>query len=117
MKINIKIKNGQAICEIKLIESTPIYKHPGNTGRLIDYGNFEKIKLEQVQQKVQEALGSKSSVDSCESGPPVLHNKDNTNRSATWVFKIKSLTSGRKSGNVVRKQSSSVNKKTTKSNK
>jgi len=113
MKINIKIKNDQIICEVELVESTPLYKHPGNTGRLIDYENFEKIKLAQVQERAQESLGSKGIIESCESGPWMIHNKDNSNRSATWVFKIKSLTSNKKSGNVTKQASSTKRKKTT----
>tara|TARA_R110000824_G_scaffold185997_12_gene367117 strand:- start:1394 stop:1768 length:375 start_codon:yes stop_codon:yes gene_type:complete len=116
MEIDVKIDKAglTATVNVKLINSTPIYEHH-RTGRIIDYKNGELIKEGEIRHLVEKECPSGYVLGTKISGPSRADNLDNNNRTAIWVFGIKSLTKEPKSGKVNKTAPKTTKKKTKKS--
>lgn len=116
MKVDIKIKDNKAICKVVLEPSRVIYQE-GNRGPILDYENLTVVKLWRLQEQVQSEIGNKYIIESLESGPAKIHNKDNSDRSGTWIFNIKPLTTPKKTSTIKKDVSKTRTKTRKKSSK
>jgi len=109
--VNIDKKNGICTCTVVLPPSTPVYKWPNNQGRILKYEDHTVITVNEIIQIVQQELPKTLCLGRRIMGPGRLHNRNNTERSATWEFEIKSLTIPKNTGKI---ESSVPSKKKTK---